>query len=71
MKVSVLHSTFNISVDFLFRVQVLKPLQDLSDNCGYLGFVQGTRLQLKQKEGVEVFLNQYLVRLLACTVTEM
>lgn len=51
MKVSVLHSTFNISVDFLFRVQVLKSPQDLSENCGNLGFVQGTGLQLKEKAG--------------------
>lgn len=41
--------TFNISVDFLFRVQILQPFQDLSQYCGNLHFIQGTRLQLEEQ----------------------
>lgn len=39
-------STFDISVDFLLRVQVLKALQDLAQDSGDLRLVQSTGLQL-------------------------
>lgn len=39
--------TFDISMDFLFRVQILEPFQDLSQNCGNLRFIQGTWFQLE------------------------
>lgn len=41
--------TFDISVDFLFRVQILESFQDLSQNCGNLCFIQGTWFQLEEQ----------------------
>lgn len=41
--------TFDISVDFLLRVQILEPFQDLPQNCGNLCFVKGTWFQLGER----------------------
>ena len=38
--------TFDVPVDLLLRVQVLQALEDLPQDGGDLGLVQGPRLQL-------------------------
>lgn len=39
--------TFDISVDFLLRVQILEALQDFSEDCSNLRFIQCTWFQLE------------------------
>lgn len=42
--------TFDISVDFLLRVEILEAFQDLSQNCGNLRFIQGAWFQLEEQD---------------------
>ena len=46
-------STFDVPVDLLLRVQVLQALEDLPQDGGDLGLVQGPRLQLGQQTDEE------------------
>lgn len=38
--------TFDVPVDFLFRVQILEALEDLSQDGGNLGLVQSSGFHL-------------------------